>query len=172
MRIQSLVLTLMVTLAEGMARWVQSWVQVLTSFPPKANRAWESDALPSLSKHEEHTTGFWWPTLRRNSDNDLVIKNKLMVLWYKTQMTKSCFSFIPEFAVKNAKRNTVSWLQAHWRVLCQALAVDKRTILGGVFQSQGLGIKFRRAIHEIVSQTNHPTLFLFNYSCLSEKPIL
>lgn len=54
----------MVTLTEGIARWVQSWFQMLTSFPPKATSAWASDALPSLSKHDEHTTGFWWSTLK------------------------------------------------------------------------------------------------------------
>lgn len=69
MRIQSLVLTLMVTLTECMARWVQSGDHELTSFPPKDSSAWESDALPSLSKHEEHTTSFRWSTLKWKRDS-------------------------------------------------------------------------------------------------------
>lgn len=81
----------------------------------------------------------------------LVIKTKLK------NRTNQVFFQLPEFAVKNPKCNIVPRLQVHFCVLCQALAVDKCTILGGVFQSQGLGIKFIRATYE--SQTNHPTSF-------------
>lgn len=48
----------MVTLTVFMTRWVQSWVQEFTSFPPKDCRALDKDALSPLSKHDEQTTGF------------------------------------------------------------------------------------------------------------------
>lgn len=71
LRILTLVrLTLMVTLTVGITRWVHSLVHALTSFPPRACTAWERDALPSVSKHEEHTMGFWLSTLMRKRHSE------------------------------------------------------------------------------------------------------
>lgn len=88
--VQSRVLTLMVTLTEDITRWVQSWDQLLTIFPPKASTAWESDAWPSLSKHDEHTTGCRWTTLTQRGHGDWDTTNHNQnVLLIQEKITRS-----------------------------------------------------------------------------------
>lgn len=60
-------LTLIVTFTEGITRWVQSWSQELTNLPPKEETAWDSSALRSFSKHEEHTLKFSTSTLTEHN---------------------------------------------------------------------------------------------------------
>lgn len=75
------------------------------------------------------------------------------IKWFCDIKHRSCFRYIPEFAVKNPKCNLVPWRQVHRCILCQTLGVDECTVLGGVFQNQGLEVQFIGKTH----QTNHPT---------------
>ncbi len=101
----------MVTLAVAMTRWLQFWDHVLTSFPPKAHRAWESDALPSLSRHDEHTTSSWWCTLWMAVT---VIQNATGFEWMKFILTVSCIQNFWAWANKTVRaskgKDTLSYI--------------------------------------------------------------
>lgn len=86
-------LTLIVTFTEGITRWVQSWSQELTNWPPNEERAWDSSALRSFSKHEEHTLKFSNSTLtEHNTRLYLILFYTINAAQHKYYHTFLCYA--------------------------------------------------------------------------------
>lgn len=165
----------MVTLTEVMARWVHSWDQLVTSFPPRTTKAFERDVLPSSSKHDEHTTGRWRSTLTR--DKVMVIRmDEININWdyegNQTRWATDTTDFVMTGLISVAYLNLLSktpnvTLSPDFR-FADVFSV-KRWLLTNV---PYLDVSFRIRVWKykwLRKLSNKPLyIFLFIYSCYSK----